>query len=84
MALKGWVAFTRDKSIRYRAAEKEAVARAGLALFTLTSRQNLSRNEIIDTIERASRRLGGFLSHNQPPFIAAVYRDGTIKLREKL
>ena len=52
----GWVAVTRDKHIRYRAAEKQAIAGARLALFVLVSRRNLSRLEIIDYIRAATPR----------------------------
>lgn len=61
LAERGWVAVTRDKRIRYRAAEKLAIADAKLALFVLVSRQNLSRQEIIDHIRAAAPKMPGFL-----------------------
>ena len=84
VAERGWVAVTRDKHIRYRAAEKQAIADAKLALFVLSSRRNLSRLEIIDHIRAAAPKMPAFLRKHDPPFIAGIYRGGRIKLREKL
>ena len=84
VAGRGWVAVTRDKHIRYRAAEKEAIADANLALFVLVSRRNLSRSEIIDYIRAAAPKIVAFLRKHEPPFIAGIYQSGRIKLLEKL
>jgi hypothetical protein len=78
------VAITRDKRIRYRAAEKQAIADAELALFVLASRRNLSRQEIIDHICAAAPKMATFLKTHGPPFIAGIYQGGRIKIREKL
>lgn len=82
VASRGWVAITRDRHIRYRSAEKRAVAEAGLALFMLASRRNLSRADIIEHIGAAATKIPGFLRRHDPPFIAAIYRGGRIKIRE--
>lgn len=84
VAEKGWVAVTRDRRIRYRAAEKQAVADARLALFVLVSRSNLSRSEIIEVIGNAAPRMIPFMQQYEPPFIAGIHRDGRIVLWEKL
>ncbi len=84
MARRGWVAVTRDKRIRYRSAEKQAIAEAGLALFVLVSRRNLSRREIVVAVSAAGSNLAEFMTANRPPFIASIYRDGRISLKEKL
>ena len=84
VAGRGWVAVTRDKHIRYRAAEKQAIEGAKLALFVLVSRRNLSRAEIIDYIHTAAPKMEAFLRKNEPPFIAGIYQGGRIKLLEKL
>ncbi len=80
----GWVAVTRDKRIRYRSAEKQAIADAGLALFVLASRRNLSRREIVDVVAAAAPNMADFMAAYPPPFIASIYRDGKISLKEKL
>ncbi len=84
VARRGWVAITRDKHIRYRAAEKQAIAGAKLALFVLASRRNLSRAEIIDHIRAAAPKIATFVRKHEPPFIAGIYQGGKIKLLEKL
>ena len=81
---RGWVAVTRDKRIRYRVAEKQAIADGKLALFVLASRRNLSRVDIIDRVSAAAPRMAPFIRKNPPPFIAKIYRDGQIKIQEKL
>ncbi len=84
IAGRGWVAVTRDKRIRYRMAEKQAIADAKLALFVLASRRNLSRADIIDRVSAATPRMVSFIKKHHPPFIAKIYQDGQIKLLEKL
>ncbi len=84
VAGRGWVAVTRDKHIRYRVAEKQAIADGKLALFVLASRSNLSRADIIDRVSAAAPRMAPFIRKNPPPFIAKIYQDGQIKLEEKL
>ena len=84
IAGRGWVAITRDKHIRYRAAEKEAIADANLALFVLVSGRNLSRLEIIDYIRAATPKMAAFLRKHEPPFIARIYQGGRINLLESL
>ncbi len=84
VASQRWVAITRDRHIRYRAAEKQAVADAGLALFVLVSRRNLRRADIIAQIGAAAPRIARFIEQHSPPFIAGIDKSGKIKLQEKL
>ncbi len=84
IAGRGWVAVTRDKRIRYRMAEKQAITNAKLALFVLASRRNLSRADIIDCVRAAAPKMVSFIRKHHPPFIANIYRGGQIKLQEKL
>lgn len=84
VAARGWVGLTRDKIIRYRAAEKAAVAKAGIALFVLTSRSNLARQDIIENIVAAAPAIARFFRRNTPPFIAGVARDGKVSMLAKL
>lgn len=84
VAAEGWVAVSRDKRIRHRVAEKQAIATAGFALFILTSRRNLSRVEIVDLIANAAPRIPAFPREHQPPFIAAIHSGGKIEMREIL
>ena len=84
VARQGWVAVTRDKRMRYRAAEKRAIASSGLALFVLVSRYDIKRSDIISQIEAAAPRMARFMRQHSPPFIAGIDRSGKIRLHEKL
>lgn len=84
VANRGWVAVTRDKRIQNRAAEKQAVSQARLALFVLRAAGNLSGAEIVEVIDRAVPRMARFLERYEPPFIAGIYRGGRVEMREKL
>lgn len=84
VAAQGWLAITRDKRIQYRAAEKQALVDAKLGLFVLVSRRNLTRSEIVDQIALAVPKMLEFLKNNKPPFIAGIYQDGRLVMRENL
>ena len=84
VAERGWVAITRDKRIRYRTPEKQAITDAKLMLFVLRSRGNVSRSDIIDLIADAAPRMRKFMREHKPPFIAGIYRGGRFALLEKL
>lgn len=84
IADRGWVAVTRDKRIQNRTAEKQAVAQAKLALFVLRTSGSLNGAEIVEIIDQAVPRMVKYLSDNEPPFIAGIYREGRVKLREQL
>jgi hypothetical protein len=84
VAARGWVAVTRDRRIRYRAAEKAAVKESRLALFVIATRTNVSQALIVETIAMASRRMADFLNRHEPPFIAAIDKVGAIRLLERL
>lgn len=84
VAKRGWVAITRDKRIQNRFAEKREVARSELALFVLRASGDLGGAEIVEIIDRAALRMARFLEKYEPPFIAGIYRDGRVELREKL
>lgn len=84
VASRGWVAVTRDKRIQNRTAEKQAVAQAKLALFVLRASGNLNGDDIVEIIDRAVPGMVKFLNSHGAPFIAGIYRDGRVKLREQL
>ncbi len=72
VAARNWVAITHDKRIRYKPNEKAAVFGSGLALLVLIGAApypDLARN-FVYTIDR----IESFLSRNNRPFIARVYR----------
>jgi PIN like domain len=68
---EGWVVITRDKGIRYRDTELEALKAGGVAAFVLTAK-GLTGPQNGEIIARALPRMTRFLTGNRPPFIAAV------------
>jgi hypothetical protein len=79
---RGWVVLTKDERIRYRAAEKRAIAQNGIRAFFLVPR-GLTGPENGAVFVRALRRMERFCIGNSPPFIAKVFRNGTVRLWER-
>ncbi len=75
-----WVVITSDKRIRYRLNECEALLKARVRAFVLTSNKNLSGREIGACFVRALPEMQAFLKRHPAPFIAHVWKDGTVKL----
>lgn len=77
---QGWLVLTRDKRIRYKPNEKNAVMQAGVGLFVLvgsTSHRELAEN-FIATIDKVA----DFIENNPPPFIAKIYRPSPSSTRK--
>ena len=62
--------------------EKQAIARAKVRTFFLVPR-GLSGPENGAVLAKASARMTRFCIGNQPPFIAKVFRNGTVKMWER-
>lgn len=75
---KGWLAVTKDKNIRYRQSEIAAI-RAHAARIFVISPKNVTADDISEILLKASARMKKFAEKTQPPFVAAVYRDGAVK-----
>jgi len=76
---RGWVVLSKDKMIRKRRLEREALLNANVAAFILTS-ANLTGEEMGRIFVRARSRMLEFLCKYPRPFMAAVTRDGKVKL----
>jgi hypothetical protein len=75
---KGWIAITHDKRIRYKPNELSAVMQHGVGLLVVIGKApfpDLARSfvENAAAVER-------FVAAQRPPFIAKVYRSGTVAL----
>lgn len=66
-----WVAITRDKRIRYKPNELQAVIRHRVRLLVVVGKAKFP--ELAESFVRTLPRIEGFLSRNDPPFIAKVY-----------
>ena len=76
---KGWVVLTKDRHIRYRAPEKEALKKAGVAVFVLTS-GNLTGDDMARVFVTAMPRIKRLLAKLPRPFIARVTPGGVVTL----
>ncbi len=76
---RGWVLITKDREIRYRAAEREALLDAGVGAFVLRTR-GLSGPENAQILVRALPKMIRFCTGNPPPFIAAVSPAGRVAI----
>lgn len=77
----GWVVLTRDKAIRRRPNEIQAVEDARVAMLVLIGK---SRHAILaENFIRALPRVEAFLTAHKPPYIARVYEPDA-KERKRL
>ena len=67
-----WFAISKDKRIRYRQNELDAVMRAGVGLFLIIghARQSVLADNFVACIHKINR----FVKKQSPPFIAKVYQ----------
>ena len=71
---KGWIVLTKDKNIRRRPREIEAVTAGNVRMFTLPN-ANLTGQEMAERFVESRLRIARFLKKHQPPFVAVVLLD---------
>lgn len=76
---EGWVVLTRDKNIRLREIERNALVSAKVAAFVFTG-GNASGIETTEAIVAALPRMNKFLAQNRPPFICRITASGQVEL----
>jgi len=72
---RGWVVLTKDKAIRTRPVELQAVMAANVRMFTLSS-GNMTGEEMGRVFVDNRLKMGRFMKNHPPPFIARVSRSG--------
>jgi hypothetical protein len=77
---QGWVVFTKDTRIRYHKIETEALRRANVRAFVLSSKGDLSGQEMAGIFLKALPSIKAHCRKTSPPFIALVYKAGTVAL----
>ena len=75
---RGWIILTKDAKIGRNHLERQALARAGIRMFTLVS-QNLSGQDMAEIFRLAILNIQQFVSEHPAPFIAKVYRNSKVK-----
>lgn len=74
---RGWIVLTKDKAMQRSEIEKAAIKNARVGVFILV-RSDLSGYEIATIFVKALPAIMRILSQHAPPFIAKVFRDGTV------
>jgi hypothetical protein len=76
----GWALLTADKRIRYNLLEKRALAQNLVREFVFAS-GNLSGNDMAAALEAASAKIQRLCRKTKPPFVAAITKNGEVRLR---
>lgn len=78
---RGWYAVTRDRRIRYRPNERQAVIESGVALFILMGRARSDQlaQAFVGTLPRIER----FADEHQAPWIAKVYQPSPAEIQRR-
>lgn len=74
-AARGWVILTRDRRIRYRPLERQAVVASRARLFSVVA-GNLSGSVLADLLVSQLPRIASLAVDTPAPFLAVVRRDG--------
>jgi hypothetical protein len=77
---RGWVVIMRDKRIRTRPREREALRLAGVRAFCLTGAGNYSKWETLALLIREWPRIERIAVEEAGPYICSVTQEGTKRL----
>ena len=75
---RGWIVLSKDKRIRYRRNETQALQTARVRAFFLASSKNVTGPEMGEIFVRCLPAMKRLLAGTSPPFIAHVYKDGSV------
>lgn len=73
-----WLAITKDKNIMYRASELEAIKDQNACIFVVRAK-NVTAEDVGNILINATKRIKKFAEKTKPPYVAAIYRDGSVK-----
>jgi len=76
---RGWVVVTKDKRIRHRQVEREALLGAGVTSFVLSSGE-IDAKAMAAILIATYPRMRKLVRDYEPPFIATVYPTGSVKM----
>ena len=74
---RGWVGVTRDKRIRYRTAEIDAIKEYGARVLVIRAKHQTG-SELAEILVKYHSRIQRFVAREKAPFIAGINRSGTI------
>lgn len=78
---EGWIVLTKDKLIRKRPIEREALVAAHARAFVFTG-GNMSGIEMAESIVAAIPRMLRVIAATEPPFIARITGSGAVDVIE--
>jgi len=76
---RGWVVVSRDKKIRTRPGERQALTEAGVGCFILTQKQPFTRWEYLKLLARTLDEMEFVFTETPRPSIFGVGRTGLFK-----
>jgi hypothetical protein len=74
-----WILLTKDKRIQKNSIEYQALINAKVGAFFLVS-GSISREEILQCVIKAMPKMIALAQSQSKPFLAKVYKDGSVKL----
>ena len=77
VAKKNWLAVTKDRNIRYRAGELEAIREYG-AMVLVVRAKNATGSDIAEILANSQKRMQRFVKEHEPPFVARIGRAGQV------
>lgn len=80
---KGWIVLTKDTKIRYRTLEREALINSGARAFVFVS-GNVPAVETAQILVEVLPAMKEFINKHQPPFIAKIFRNGSLELMKNV
>ncbi len=80
---KGWIVLTKDTKIRYRTLEREALINSGARAFVFVS-GNVPAVETAQILVKILPAMKEFINKHQPPFIAKIFRNGSLELMKNV
>ena len=75
---KGWVAVTRDKNIRYRTAEINAIRKHSARVIVIRMK-HATGQLMAELLVKERHRIARFVVKTKAPFIAGIFRDGSMR-----
>ena len=82
-AEQGWIVITKDKRIRNRTSFLHYLNTYSGRVFVIST-QNNKAESMIECIVNAKNRIMSFIEKNEAPFIASIYRNGSLKKHEMI
>ena len=74
-----WIVLTKDKNIRRRPLEVQALVAAGLRVFVVTA-TDLTGDEAAEVLVKALPKIRRFCRNHEPPFIAGITRMSEVTI----